>query len=124
MTGDETLQDLGEVGVRMDVVEPAGADEGGQDGPVLPAAIGAGKEGVLAVEGNGTDGTLDRVGVGLEVAVVEEEGEAVPVLEGVADRLGEPRLAGETRKLPLEPRAQLLEDRPGPLLPAGAAAFG
>ena len=124
MAGDEALQDVREAEVRIDVVEPAAADEGGEDGPVLPAAIGAGEERVLATQGDRTDGALDRVGVGLEMTVLEEEDKAAPELQGVADRLGEPGFAGQTRELRLEPWAQLLEDWPGPLLPTGAAAVG
>jgi len=49
---DETGQDIGEVGLRLDVVELACLHEGGEDGPVLAAAVGAGEQGVLAVQGS------------------------------------------------------------------------
>ena len=53
------------------------------------ALIGAGEQGVLAGEGDRADRTLDHVGIDLDPAVVEEDGEAGPVLERVADRLGD-----------------------------------
>ena len=65
MAGDDALQDIREAGVRVDVVEPAGADERGENGPVLAAAIRAGEERVATIKGNRTDGALDGVGVGL-----------------------------------------------------------
>ena len=41
-------------------------------------AVGAGKQAVLAAERDRADRALDRVGVDLDPAVVEEDGEAVP----------------------------------------------
>ena len=75
--------------MRVYVVELAGLDQRGDDGPVLAASVGSGEQCILAIESDGTDGPLDRVGVELDAAVLEEAGEPVPELEGVADRLGE-----------------------------------
>ena len=72
MAPDDAGDDVGEVGLRVDAVQLAGLDERGEDRPVLGAAVGAGEESVLAVEGEGPDGALDGVGVDLDAAVVEE----------------------------------------------------
>jgi hypothetical protein len=42
---------------------------------VVAAAVGAGEEGILPIEGDGADGPLHDVGVDLDAAVVEEAGE-------------------------------------------------
>ena len=98
MAVDDLGEHVGEIGVRIDAVELAGLDQRGDDRPVFPAAVGAGEERILAIEGDRADRALDRVGVDLDAAVVEEAGESLPVRERVADRLGElALLADEAR---------------------------
>src|SRR6185369_309568 len=53
------LQDVLEIGVRLDVVELRGGDERADSGPSLAAAIGTGKEMVLAAKCYGPDGPFD-----------------------------------------------------------------
>lgn len=89
MTGDEALQDIGQVGVRFDLVELAGLDEGGDHRPMLGTDVGAGEESVFAIQGNRPDRALDHVGVELNPAVVQEAQQPGPVLQRVADRLGD-----------------------------------
>ena len=72
MAVDDPGDDVGDVGLRIDDVEFAGLDQRGDDRPVLAAAVGAGEERVLAIEGDGADGPLDDVGVDLDAAIVEE----------------------------------------------------
>jgi hypothetical protein len=79
----------GEVGLGIDPIELAGCDEGGDGRPVFCVAVGAGEEGVLPGEGDGTDRAFDGVGVDLDPAVVDEAGQALPAGEGVTDGLGE-----------------------------------
>ena len=50
MAVDDLGEHVGELGVRIDVVELAGLDQRGDDGPMLGAAIGAGEERILPVE--------------------------------------------------------------------------
>jgi len=71
----------------VDAVELAGLDQRSDDGPVLGAATGACEEGILPGEGEGPDRALDDVVVQLDATVVEEQGQALPAREGVADRL-------------------------------------
>ena len=56
---------------------------------MLAAAVGAGKERVLAVERQRADGALDGVGVQLDAPVLQEADEALPALR----RSGSPRPA-------------------------------
>jgi hypothetical protein len=74
MSADNADNDVGEVGLRIDVVEFAGLNQGGEDGPVLGAAIGAGEEMVFAAEGERADGALDDVGVDLDAVVIQVSG--------------------------------------------------
>lgn len=52
MAVDDAGDGVGEVGERIDAVELAGLDQGGDDGPVFRAAVGAGEEGILAGQGH------------------------------------------------------------------------
>lgn len=60
MAGNDALEGIGQVGVRVHVVQAAGADERGDDRPMLAAAVGAGEQRVLAAEGDRADGALVR----------------------------------------------------------------
>ena len=88
---DELGEHVGEVGLRIDAVEFAGFDERGDAGPVLGALIVTGEERIFAIEDNGTDSALDDIGVELDAAVVEEAGEPVPMIQAVADGIGDRR---------------------------------
>ena len=113
MAVDDAGDDVGEVGVRLDAVELAGLDERGDDGPMLGAAVGAGEQRVLAVEGEGPDGALDDVVVDLDAAVVEEPAQTLPARERVADRLGELGLLADERELVAQPRLERLRPAAG-----------
>jgi len=52
MAVDDPHDRLGEVGVGVDVVQLAGLDQLGDDRPAFRAAVGAGKERILAREGD------------------------------------------------------------------------
>ena len=75
---DDAGDDVGEVGARLDADELAGFDQRDGHQPVLSATIRAGKQGVLAIQGQGPDRALDNVGVDLDQAVVEEQAQAGP----------------------------------------------
>ena len=124
MPGDDALENVGEPGVRLDAVELRRADQGGDDRPVLGAAVRPGEEGVLAGQGDGSDGALDGVGIELDAAVVEEPDEAVPELERVADGLGKAGAAWQSGLLRLQPGAQSLDEGSGAGVARGAAALG
>ena len=47
MPVDDPGQDVGEVGERIDVVDFTGLYQGGDDRPILGAAVGSGKQRVL-----------------------------------------------------------------------------
>src|SRR6516164_3058633 len=122
MTVDDPHDRVGEVGIGVDVVQLAGLDQRGDDRPAFRAAVGAGKERILAREGERPDRSLDRVGVDFDPPVVEEADETVPVREPVADRLGELALAAQERKLFAQPWLELGDNRARPFL-AGGASF-
>ena len=106
MAADDAGDDVGQVGLGVDAVQLAGPDERGQHGPVLGATVGAGEEMVLPPEGQGSDGALDDVVVDLDLAIIQETGQAFPAGQGIADRLGELALLADDLELRLQPRLQ------------------
>src|SRR5258708_32650838 len=124
MAVDDAADDVGEVGLWFDADELAGLDQGSDGRPVLGPAVGAGEECILPIEGERTDGALDGVGVDLDAPVLEEEAEAGPAGEGVADGLGRLDLLAEERELLAQPRLQRLDQRPRALLTGGTTLLG
>ena len=55
VTGGELGESFGQPGVRIDAVELAVFDERGDHRPVVAAFVGAGEQGILAIEGDGPD---------------------------------------------------------------------
>src|SRR5262245_17034054 len=92
--------------------------------PVLGAEVVAGEEGILAVERQAADRALDRVGIDLDVAVVEEAGEAIPVIEPVGERLADLAAFRHSREALLEPGLQRFDDGLGAALARTPTQFG
>lgn len=61
MAIDEWGEHVIEVGGRIDAVQLAALDRRGQDRSVLGAFVGAGEQGVLAIQRDRPDRPLDRV---------------------------------------------------------------
>ncbi len=70
MGGGHAVKNVGEPGLRLDPVQFAGLEERGHGGPAPTAPIGAGEEVVLASECDGADGSLDRVGIEFDAAII------------------------------------------------------
>ena len=94
------------------------------DGPMFGTAVGAGEQGILAGQGKGTDGALDDVVVDLDAAVVEEQAQALPARQRVADRLGELGLLADELELGAQPRLEVFDQRPAALLADHATLLG
>src|SRR5258707_13493010 len=97
------LQDVLEIGERLDDVELCRGDEGTNGGPSLSATIGAGEQMVLAPKRDGSDRALDRIVVELDTAVLQEMTEGRPAGKGIADRFGKTTAARNAANLGLRP---------------------
>src|SRR6202040_3243853 len=85
-------------------VEFASLDERSDAGPVLRSLIMAGEERVLAIEHNRTDAAFDDVSIELDATVVEEKSQPLPMVQGIADGLGDQRFARDACELMFQPR--------------------
>jgi hypothetical protein len=72
MTVGQLGECIGQPGVRVDAGELAVLDERGDHRPVVAAFVGAGEQGILAVQREGSDRALDGVAVEIDAAIVEE----------------------------------------------------
>ena len=101
---DDAGGGVGEVGVWPDADELAGLDQRGDHRPILAATDRSGKKRILAVQGQSLDRAFDNVGVDLDPAVVEEQAQATPARQSVANRMGEFALAADEAELLAQPR--------------------
>jgi hypothetical protein len=79
---DHALEDILEIGERLDVVELCRGDERSDSGPSLCATIGAGKKVIFAPERDRPDGALDGVGIELDTAIVKKAAKRWPARKG------------------------------------------
>lgn len=121
---DDALQHVGEPGHRLNTVQLGGLDEGHGNCPVPRPAIASSKQCIVAIEGYRPDGALDHVRVHLDPSVVEEQRQAGPMPQGVADGYGQVRGGGDAALMGLQPVLQGLDDRSTSLLPHVSPGFG
>src|SRR5687768_12688048 len=91
---------------------------------MLSAAIRAGEQRILAVQGQRADRTFNHIGIDLNPAVVEEQGQARPAGQRVTDRLGELALLADKSELLAQPRLKSLDERPAAVLAHSATLLG
>ena len=115
MIGD-AAQHVGEPGLRVDVVELGGGDQGVHRGGALATAVGAGEQPGPAPEGNSAQRALGGIVGQADAAVVEEAGEGRPALEHVIDRLGGLGVARQPGAFGPHPLVQLGDERSDALL--------
>src|SRR6201987_4939822 len=120
-TIDELGEDVGQIGLWIELVEFAGFNQRGQTCPICRSLVVASKQTVLSCEGDQTVCTLHTVGIHLNAAVAKEEQQAFPALEPVSDRLGKDAFLRHPGKLDFQPGPQAFDQRFRLRLPHGAA---
>ena len=121
---DELVEDVGDVGLRLDVVELARLDQRGDAGPVFGPLVMTSEERVLAIENDRADAALDNVGVEFDASVVEEADEPFPMVQTITKFVGDPGLARDARQLMLEPGPERHDERFAVLLAHAATLVG
>src|SRR5687767_12095983 len=96
-------EDVSKVCLGIETVQLGALDEAVEYRRALGAPVGAGEQVVLAPDGDTAKGSLGRVVVERDAAVVEDSGQRRPSRQHVAKRAGQFGAAGELR-----------EDRLGP----------
>ena len=71
----DTGEDIGQPGLRIDVVEPRSLDERVKDGGALTATVGAAEEPSLPAKRHTSQGTFSGVVRDADASIVEEAGE-------------------------------------------------
>src|SRR5215208_4555968 len=103
MAGYDPADHVSQVGPWLDPNELARLNQRGNHRPVRGPTVRAGKQCVFAREGQRAHAALDHVGVDLNSAVVEEQAQAGPPGECVADRLRQPALLAHQGELLAQP---------------------
>jgi hypothetical protein len=104
-------QDVGEPGLRIDIVEFGGADQRVDGRGALAAAIGAGEQPSFAPEGDPAQRPLGGIVGQADAAIVEEAGEGGPALEHVIYRLGGVGMARQPATLGTHPPCEVADQR-------------
>ena len=120
----DTVEDIGEPGLRIDVVELRGADERVHDsGPHAPA-VGAGEQPRFASETDAAQRPLGGVVRKADLTVVEEAREAAPALQHIIHGLGHGGVTREPGALQAHPVLKFRDQRRAPLLAHREATLG
>jgi hypothetical protein len=78
---------------------------------LLAAAVRTREQGVLSIERDRANASLDDIGIDLDAAVVNEAGQAFSTRERIADRLGALGLLADQGKLRARPWLDIVDDR-------------
>ena len=113
-----------EVGEGLDAIDLAGLDERGDAAPGDAAFVVTCKEGILAVQRDGTDQVFDPVAVDFHATVVQEGLQPVPMVMDVGELFAEPGFGGDLAALRLQPIAEVGHQRRGAGLAGGKALTG
>lgn len=95
----DAVEDIGEVGWRIEAVELGGLNYGHGAGKGFATGVRTGEEEVFAADHDRFDGAFGGIVVDGDAAVVEEEGEGVPAVQSLAESLGKIAFAGDSSKL-------------------------
>ena len=120
----DAFEHIGEPGQWIDIVQLRRLDQGGDDCPMLPAAVGTGKQGILSTESDRAHGPFDGVGVELQAAVIEEQDQPAPVVQCVSDRLGQSGTTGDAAERFRQPCLHRLDEWTAALLAHPSAFLG
>ena len=107
------FEDPGEPGLRVDIVEPGGLDQGVGDGGGLAAAGRAHEEIIFPAQGDQPHRAFGRVIVDFEEAMPDLGPQVLEAGQRMADRRRQRGLAGDPGQLRLQPALQLIESRRG-----------
>ncbi len=124
MAADDCGERSGQPGMRIDRVHLAGFDQLGDDGPVFGTGVVACEEGVLAVQGDGSNGAFDGVVVDLDTSVRHEAAKAVTVFCDIGQCRAEWRFGRGAGAVVQQPVIEAGEDGGGTRLPHGEAGGG
>src|SRR4051812_18006672 len=108
--GRQQAEQISQVTVGLDVVEPSACEEGNKDGVHLGAIIAADKEPVSTTEDLPAEVELADVVVDREPAIIEEAPQRDALVASIAERCLSRRFIEHTRELRVAPVEELVDD--------------
>jgi hypothetical protein len=120
----DTLEDVGEPSLRVDVVQLRRADHGVHGRRALPATIRAAEQPRFSPQGHAAQRSFRGVVREADPPVIEEAGEGRPALEQVVHRLGDLGLPRQPRALVAQPSLEVHDQGGHVLAPVGEPLLG
>lgn len=105
----QTCGQVGELGLRIDVVELCRLDQGIDGGGAPAAGVGTGEGPVVVTDGDAAHCSLSGVVAETQAAIAEEADQHVPDVEAVGDRLGDLAVRRQPVMLLAQPDAERLD---------------
>ena len=109
---DEAGENAGEVELRVDSVELCCFDQRGDDPPMHGAAIVTGEECIFSVQRDRPDGALNGIRVDFDATIIKKERQALPMADGIAQRLCHFGFARNTLEIFVEKGLERFNARP------------
>ena len=111
MTACHLIEDSGEIGFRIEIVELCRFNDRIKDGSTFAATIGTEEQEVFACQSDAADEPLGQIVVDAQSPVLDVSGQCIPSAQRILERLAERRLAGDTPALRLGPAMELFQQR-------------
>ena len=122
--GDQAFEHVGQPGEWIDAVQLCCSDQGHCDSPMPGSAIRSGEQSVFPSHRHTLHAALDNIGIYLQPPVIEEQYQAGPVPQRVADGVRQRRRVRHAHQCGFQPGLQRLDDRTAALLADGTAVLG
>ena len=104
-------EQIDQIGVGFDAVDPAGTDQAGEGGGAACSVIVTGEQCISARHGRAADGVFDQVRVHIDMAVVQEQSEALLTPDHVGQRLSQLGFARDAGGLRSQPGEEVVDKR-------------
>ena len=108
--GDQTFEHVSQPDERLDAIQLRRADQRQGDGPMVCRAVGSTEQRILASNRHPLHPAFNNIGVDLQPPVFEEQYQAGPVPQCVADGICQERTARQARQCGFQPAMQGLND--------------
>ena len=96
MAVGEADKEIAQISVGVDAVHFARADETGKPGPIAAAIVMTSKKRIASIHGRAAYSIFHQIGIDVDLAVIQEQPEAVLTTEHISQRLAQIGFARDT----------------------------
>ena len=102
-----------QVGIGLDAIDATCSDQAREPCPTTCSVIVTGKKCVAVYHGGASDRILDQVGIHVDMAILQEQTEALLTSQPVGQSLSQFGLARDTAGLSVQPNKEFIDQRAG-----------